>query len=127
MNVYDKASAALNDDYENVRLAAIKLIWVFSHTCPDRSVQNIFKEKYKYVKYGRGIRDITFTLKLLKLNYELIDLFESLCIGKAGRCCCTFLGGFDYFCVVVFVGYKMIMEIIKLKCIFQYYYHQFMV
>ena len=38
ITVYEKATLALTDDYENVRLAAIKLVWVFSHTTPNRFV-----------------------------------------------------------------------------------------
>ena len=34
--MYEQASQALEDDYEDVRLAAIKLVWVFSHICPER-------------------------------------------------------------------------------------------
>lgn len=41
MAVYDEASLALNDDYEDVRLVAIKLIWVFSLADPERLVQAI--------------------------------------------------------------------------------------
>ena len=36
--VYDQASLALDDDYEDVRLAAIKLVWVFSQADPERLV-----------------------------------------------------------------------------------------
>lgn len=38
MTVYDQASLALDDDYEDVRLAAIKLVWVFSQANPERLV-----------------------------------------------------------------------------------------
>lgn len=38
MPVYDQASLALDDDYEDVRLAAIKLVWVFSQADPERLV-----------------------------------------------------------------------------------------
>ena len=38
MSVYDQASLALDDDYEDVRLAAIKLVWVFSQADPERLV-----------------------------------------------------------------------------------------
>ena len=37
--MYDHACRALEDDYEEVRLAAIKLVWVFSHISPERWVQ----------------------------------------------------------------------------------------
>jgi len=36
--VYDQASLAMDDDYEAVRLVAIKLIWVFSQADPERLV-----------------------------------------------------------------------------------------
>lgn len=39
MTVYDQASLALDDDYEDVRLAAIKLVWVFSQANPERLVK----------------------------------------------------------------------------------------
>ncbi|EDO29429.1 predicted protein, partial [Nematostella vectensis] len=35
MMVYEQASKALHDDYEEVRMVAIKLLWVFSHICPE--------------------------------------------------------------------------------------------
>ncbi|XP_048588029.1 integrator complex subunit 4 isoform X2 [Nematostella vectensis] len=38
MMVYEQASKALHDDYEEVRMVAIKLLWVFSHICPERTV-----------------------------------------------------------------------------------------
>ena len=38
MAVYDQASLALDDDYEDVRMAAIKLVWVFSQADPERLV-----------------------------------------------------------------------------------------
>ncbi|XP_073255045.1 integrator complex subunit 4-like [Porites lutea] len=37
--VYDQASLAMDDDYEAVRLVAIKLIWVFSQADPERIVK----------------------------------------------------------------------------------------
>lgn len=39
MAVYEQASLALDDDFEDVRLAAIKLIWVFSLADPERLVK----------------------------------------------------------------------------------------
>jgi len=42
MTVYDQASLALDDDYEDVRLAAIKLVWVFSQANPERLVKTHF-------------------------------------------------------------------------------------
>ena len=39
MAVYEQASLALDDDFEDVRLAAIKLIWVFSLADPERYVK----------------------------------------------------------------------------------------
>lgn len=39
MTVYDQASVALDDDYEDVRLVAIKLVWVFSQANPERLVK----------------------------------------------------------------------------------------
>jgi len=42
ISVYEKACRALTDDYENVRLAAIKLVWVFSHTTPNKFVLSCF-------------------------------------------------------------------------------------
>ena len=36
MAVYEQASLALDDDFEDVRLAAIKLVWVFSLADPER-------------------------------------------------------------------------------------------
>ncbi len=36
LNVYEKAAEALSDDYEAVRMAAVKLIWVLSHVYPGR-------------------------------------------------------------------------------------------
>jgi hypothetical protein len=40
VTLYDEASKTLDDDYEDVRMVAIKLIWVFSHICPERYSQN---------------------------------------------------------------------------------------
>jgi len=40
IDIYTKAVAALEDDYEGVRLAAIKLIWVFSHMMPEKMIQH---------------------------------------------------------------------------------------
>jgi len=37
-NVYSLVCAALKDDYEGVRLAAVKLVWVFSHVYPERFI-----------------------------------------------------------------------------------------
>ena len=37
--MYQQASLALDDDFEDVRLAAIKLIWVFSLADPERYVK----------------------------------------------------------------------------------------
>ena len=36
--VYSLVSTALTDDYEGVRLAAVKLVWVFSHVYPEQYV-----------------------------------------------------------------------------------------
>ena len=36
--VYSLVSSALKDDYEGVRHAAVKLIWVLSHVYPERFV-----------------------------------------------------------------------------------------
>ena len=38
MAVYEQASQALDDDFEDVRLVAIRLIWVFSLGDPERLV-----------------------------------------------------------------------------------------
>jgi len=42
MTVYSQASLALDDDYEDVRLAAIKLVWVLSQANPERLVRTYF-------------------------------------------------------------------------------------
>ncbi|XP_065645057.1 integrator complex subunit 4 isoform X2 [Hydra vulgaris] len=39
--LYEKACVALSDDYEDVRQAAIMLIWVFSHTQPERLISSV--------------------------------------------------------------------------------------
>jgi len=39
---YSLVCAALSDDYEGVRLAAVKLVWVFSHVYPEQLVMVCF-------------------------------------------------------------------------------------
>jgi len=36
--LYSLVCVALKDDYEDVRLAAVKLVWVFSHVYPEQLV-----------------------------------------------------------------------------------------
>lgn len=48
MAVYEQASLALDDDFEDVRLAAIKLIWVFSQVDPERCVEPLIISEYSY-------------------------------------------------------------------------------
>jgi len=37
-SVYRSVCSALKDDYEGVRLVAVKLVWVFSHIYPEQLV-----------------------------------------------------------------------------------------
>jgi len=37
-HVYQLVCTSLTDDYEGVRLAAVKLVWVFSHVYPEHTV-----------------------------------------------------------------------------------------
>ena len=36
LSVYKQACNALTDDYEDVRTAAVKLVWILSHIYPER-------------------------------------------------------------------------------------------
>ena len=36
MTVYEQASSALLDDYEQVRITAVELVWILSHIYPER-------------------------------------------------------------------------------------------
>jgi len=52
LNVYEKASDALVDDYEEVRMAAVKIIWVMSHIYPERMVKRTSDEEIRLVDDG---------------------------------------------------------------------------
>lgn len=57
--MYEKASNALLDDYEEVRMAGVKIIWVMSHIYPERchfcSNLKIFE---LFIEYMPGLRMI---------------------------------------------------------------------
>lgn len=44
MSVYGKVCDALNDDFESVRLAAVKLVWVFSNIFPERMIPHPYAD-----------------------------------------------------------------------------------
>ncbi|KAJ7392806.1 Integrator complex subunit 4 [Desmophyllum pertusum] len=68
MAVYDQASLALDDDYEDVRLAAIKLVWVFSHANPERIVKLPSSDKARlvddaFIKICHMVNDLSMNVR----------------------------------------------------------------
>lgn len=80
LSVYEKASESLNDDYENVRLAAVKIVWVFSNISPDRMIKHPYSndEEIKllddaFIKICNMVNDIS-----MKVRSEAVGLLGSL-------------------------------------------------
>ncbi|PFX32501.1 integrator complex subunit 4-like [Stylophora pistillata] len=68
MAVYDQASLALNDDYEDVRMAAIKLVWVFSQADPERTVKLPSSDEVRlvddaFIKIWHMVNDLSMTVR----------------------------------------------------------------
>lgn len=66
--VYDQASLALNDDYEDVRMAAIKLVWVFSQADPERTVKLPSSDEVRlvddaFIKICHMVNDLSMTVR----------------------------------------------------------------
>jgi len=78
ISVYEKATSALTDDYENVRLAAIKLVWVFSHTTPNSMMKTESGEEIRllddaFIKICNMSNDIS-----MKVRAKAVGLLGSL-------------------------------------------------
>lgn len=80
LSVYEKASESLNDDYEDVRLAAVKIVWVFSHISPDRKIKHPFSNDDEilllddaFIKVCNMVNDSS-----MKVRAEAVGLLGSL-------------------------------------------------
>jgi len=80
LSVYDKACGALNDDYQNVRVAAVKLIWVFSHIFPERMIGHPYNRSDQirllddaFIKICNMVNDSSF-----KVRAQAVGLMASL-------------------------------------------------
>jgi len=103
LSVYKQACNALTDDYEDVRTAAVKLVWILSHIYPERyeihqnnylqskkPAGKHFRSEYSVIFFENNIFykklqdnwcslfcDKEFTNKILYSNHNRLILFHS--------------------------------------------------
>eukprot|EP00794_Sanderia_malayensis_P010994 gene10994-12157_t len=78
LNIYKKASDALQDDYEAVRMGAVKLIWVLSHIYPNSKLESASQSDVRlvddaFVKICTMVNDGS-----MKVRAEAMGLLGSL-------------------------------------------------